>query len=403
MAETDEDVHGGRFFSLTGDKLRMGTGAAVKREMKLIAKPSTAGIKEQNRQSTRRAAARQPRLGGMGVGAWIILAVTGLPAVAQLPTIQYGTQVPQEVKVIYERGLVYLSNSQQPDGSWAGSQQGGGITGMCLMAFLAYGEDPNFGQYRREIQRAVRSIIESQNASTGYIPSSMYHHGFATLALSEAYGAVDETLLWEDGDGGRKRRSIGEALELAVRCAMTAQNQEGGWRYNPNSSDADTSVSGAVLMGLLAARNAGIEVPDEVIDKALLYYQGMTNSNGEVGYSGRGGNGTSMNRTSIATLVFAVGKRKKWPQYEATSKYIATQLDHQEGAYPFYFRYYMAQALFQSDYDAWVKWKRENTAALRNLQHEDGHIDASHGPAYGTAMSLLSLALDYRYLPIYER
>ena len=39
----------------------------------------------------------------------------------------------------------------------------------------------------------------------------------------------------------------------------------------PNSTDADTSVTGAVLMGLLAARNAGMEVADEMIDTALEY------------------------------------------------------------------------------------------------------------------------------------
>jgi len=324
-------------------------------------------------------------------------------AFAQLPSIQYGAAVPADVKMIYERGLSYLAKKQQPNGSWAGGQQGGGITGMCVMAFLAQGEDPNFGQYQLVIQRAVRNIIESQDASTGFIPNSMYHHGFAMLGLAEAYGAVDGTLLWDGDNENGKQRSIGEALELAVRCAVTAQNNAGGWRYSPGSGDADTSVSGAVLMGLLAARNAGIEVPDQVVDKTLVYYQNMTSGSGSVGYSGIGGHGSSMNRSAIATLVFAVGKRKDCEQYEAASNYIASQLDHQDQGYPFYFRYYMAQALFQSDYETWTKWKRENTATLRNLQREDGHFDAGHGEAYGTAMSLLSLALDYRYLPIYER
>ena len=62
---------------------------------------------------------------------------------------------------------------------------------------------------------------------------------------------------------------MGESLELAVRAALTSQkkNSLGAWRYTPDSRDADTSVSGAVLVGLLGARNAGIEVPDEAIDR----------------------------------------------------------------------------------------------------------------------------------------
>jgi hypothetical protein len=101
--------------------------------------------------------------------------------------------------------------------------------------------------------------------------------------------------------------------------------------------------------------------------------------------------------------VFAVGKRKEWPQFKATSKMIAANLSHQEGGYAQYFRYYMAQALFQSDFEAWKKWKRENAAQLQSLQQEDGSFAASYGPAFGTSMTLLSLALDYRLLPIYER
>lgn len=328
----------------------------------------------------------------------IATVLTVQPSAAQLPSVQYGDAIPAEVKMTYERGLTYLAENQQEDGSWKGGEQGAGITGMCLMVFLADGEDPNFGEYHRNIKLAIRSIIAGQDTRTGFLQNSMYHHGFGMLALAEAYGAVDESQLGDDAPP----RSIGEALELAVRCAVTGQNQEGGWRYTPGSG-ADTSVSGAVLMGLLAARNAGIEVPDDTIDKALLYYKQMTAADGTVGYSGPGQHGDSMNRSAIATLVYSIGKRKDWTQYDATAKYVAGNLEHREGAYPEYFRYYMAQALFQSDFEAWTKWKRLNAETLRELQREDGRFDAGHGAAYGTAMALLSLALEYRYLPIYER
>ncbi len=348
------------------------------------------------------------RMPARGACCGLLLAVScwwAPAAAAQEPGIRYGEKVPAEVKLIYERGLKYLASSQQSDGSWSGGQQGGGITGMCLMAFLAHGEDPNFGSYSLTVQRAVRNIILSQDASTGFIPSSMYHHGFAMLALAEAYGSVDDALIWDEGD--RNKRSIGAALELSVRAALTAQkkNRYGGWRYSPGDTRADTSVSGAVLMGLLAARNAGIEVPDEAIDRALGFYRSSTSAGGIVGYTGgsSGGPGDTMCRASVATLVYAVGKRKEWTEYKSTLGHISNRLDHVDGTYPFYFRYYMAQALFQGDFENWTKWKRENARMLAEMQNDDGSIASGHGPAYGTAMSLLSLALDYRFLPIYER
>ena len=95
--------------------------------------------------------------------------------------------------------------------------------------------------------------FSGQSADTGYLPNSMYHHGFAMLALSEAYGAVDESLF---PSGQKPPRSIAKALQLAMGRAANSQkkNHLGAWRYSPDSPDADTSVTGAVLMGLLAAQ-----------------------------------------------------------------------------------------------------------------------------------------------------
>ena len=224
--------------------------------------------------------------------------------------------------------------TQSENGDWpgGGGENGPGTTGMGLMVFLACGEDPNFGPYSNHVRKAMRNIITSQDATTGIMGMSMYHHGFATLALAEAYGVVDERNLWPDGKGPR---SIGQALELAVRGAVTSQkkNPMGAWRYSPEHRDADTSVSGAVFVGLLAARNAGIEVPDESIDKAISYYAQMTSASGEVGYTGgMGGFGESLARSSIATLVFSVARRKDLKQFKATLDYLKQRIDQPRAA-----------------------------------------------------------------------
>lgn len=319
-----------------------------------------------------------------------------------------GEAVPRDVREMYERGQQYLITTQSENGDWTGGggEQGPGVTGMGLMVLLASGEDPNFGIYSNNVRRAVRAIITSQNASTGFLGGSMYHHGFGMLGLAEAYGAVDDRHLWPDGKSGR---SIGAALELAVRAAITSQkkNQTGAWRYSPDSSDADTSVSGAVLVGLLAARNAGIEVPDDAIDKAISYYTKMTSTSGQVAYSGGlGGFDESLARISIATLVYAIARRKDLPQYKATLGYLVNKLEF-TGPSGFgwmeYQRYYQAQALFQGDIDAWEKWNKMLIRQLKAQQLPDGSFKGQFGPAASTSMSLLALALNYRFLPIYER
>jgi hypothetical protein len=334
---------------------------------------------------------------------WIVL-LAG--AVAQPPNASIGETVPRDVRDVYDKGLQYLAKTQSEKGDWTGGQNGPGITGMALMAFLASGEDPNFGLYSSNVRRAIRSIVSEQDEKTGYLGSSMYQHGFAMLALAEAYGTVDDRQVWPDG---KKPRSIGAALELAVRSAVTSQkkNSLGAWRYSPDGSDADTSVSGAVLVGLLAARNAGIEVPDEAIDRAISYYVKMTSESGMVAYAGGfGGFDESMARISIGSLVYSLARRKDLPQFKSTLRHLVDKLESTGNSGhggEEYQRYYQAQALFQGDVEAWKKWNRLLIRQLKTAQQADGSFTGSHGVTVSTSFSLLALALNYRFLPIYER
>jgi hypothetical protein len=327
---------------------------------------------------------------------------------AQPPEVHIGDAVPRDVREMYDRGLKYLVQAQSERGDWPGGQSGAGVTGMGMMCFLASGEDPNFGPYAGTIRRALRNMISEQDADTGYFGGSMYHHGFAMLALAEAYGAVDDRNLWPS-PGGRSQRSIGQSLELAVRAAVTSQkrNGYGAWRYSPETNDADTSVAGAVLVGLLAARNAGIEVPDESIDRAVSYFVKMTSDSGQVAYSGGlGGFDESLARISIATLVYSKAGRKDLAQYKATLGYLTKQgggSGHPGHGGVEYQNYYQAQALLQGDVDAWEKWNKDLVRRLKTIQQPDGSFRGAYGAPVATTLSLLALAVNYRFLPIYER
>ena len=333
-------------------------------------------------------------------------------SLAQDSAIRYGQGVPAAVRIVNDRGLRYLADTQEEDGSWSEGTSGPGITGICVMALMASGEDPDFGPYAAHIRKALRNIIVNQSAKTGYIGGysgghgSMYHHGFALLALSEAYGAVSERLLWEESDvPPEQRRTLGEALELAVRATLTAQekNPWGAWRYSPQAQDADTTVAGTVLMGVLGARNAGIEVPNEAVDKAVSFFQTHTMQDGSVAYQLTRNFGLGVTRSAIATLIYAIAKRKDTPEYKAASEYIKRRIDQRGDGHPFYNLYYMAQALFQSDFEAWKAWNRQTIERLQRMQSDDGSFSSTHGKAYGTGMAILALALNYRLLPIYER
>jgi hypothetical protein len=156
---------------------------------------------------------------------------------------------------------------------------------------------------------------------------------------------------------------------------------------------------------LLAARNAGIEVPDAAIDRAITYYTKMTSPSGQVGYSGGvGGMGQSTARTSIAALVYSVARRKDLPEFKATVGNLVQQLDiDMVGPFVEYSRYYQAQALFQGDIEAWQKWNQMLVRQLKASQAADGSFPSQLGAPVGTSLSLLALAVNFRFLPIYER
>ena len=354
----------------------------------------------------------------------VAMVAAGAVALGEGPLVKYGDPVPRDVREIYDAGLRHLLKTQDASGRWKSQYGTPAPTGMALMVLLASGEDPNYGPYRAPIRRAVRAIINEQDGGVGYIGGdggggrpSMYHHGFAMLGLAEAYGAVDDRDLWTEpgAEAGKgKGRSIGRALELAVQAAVTAnkKNPLGGWHYGPEMPSADTSVSGAVLMGLLAARNAGIEVPDETIDRAIKYYVSMTGGNGNVGYSGSAGNGTEAT-TSIGVLVFSIARRQSLPQYKSAKEFlekvsaggaaVAGQNTGVRGAGSSYEHYYRAQALFQCDVGAWEKWNAELIKVLKRQQAKDGSFQMSYAADIDTPLTLLALAVNYKLLPVYER
>jgi hypothetical protein len=52
---------------------------------------------------------------------------------------------------------------------------------------------------------------------------------------------------------------------------------------------------------------------------------------------------------------------------------------------------------------AWEKWNNLLVKQLKAGQAADGSFQSQFGPTIGTSLNLLALALNYRFLPIYER
>ena len=328
--------------------------------------------------------------GWLSFASLILTALSPSALLAQELFLEKSDIAPAAVDRIYVKGLQWLVRNQTTDGSWSDKPYGSepAVVGLAVVSMLAHGDDPNYGPFSQPIRLGLDFILKQINKQTGYIGRTMYNHGFGTLALAEAYGAVDDSRL-------------GPALEQAVKLILKSQerNPLGAWRYSPESDDADTTVSGAEMVALFAARNAGIAVPQEAIQKGLKFFLMCQTAEGGFGYTS--GNSPNGARTAIGCLVFALAKEKNSKAFQSAFNYLKRA--PAESHYQQYYLYYASQAFFHGSQEAWQVWNRANIKILGTSQNADGSWDGQFGSTFSTSASLLSLALNYRFLPIYER
>jgi hypothetical protein len=219
----------------------------------------------------------------------------------------------------------------------------------------------------------------------------MYNHGFATLALAEVYGHLLEP-------------DVGTALQKAVQLILESQEQNpfGAWRYTPISKDADTTLSGAQMVALYAAKNAGLHVPDKAFESGTAYYKSMSGNDGGVGYSGGSNSGNTV-RTAISSLVHSLYDDYESETSRKNFEYIREKKDQTDGNYPYYQFYYLSQALFQGDMSEWQLWNQKMIRVFDATQSANGSWSGARGATFSTASALLTMALNYRLMPIYER
>jgi len=301
-----------------------------------------------------------------------------------------------------QRGLRYLAGLQNDDGSFGRGQfaKHAGITALCGLAFMADGHLPGRGAYGDNVRKALDFVLSSAT-ETGLLAAEnshgpMYGHGFATLFLGEIYGMNNEDA------------RVRDALTRAVELIINSQNQEGGWRYNPVPYDADISVTICEIMALRSARNAGIKVPKETIDRAIAYVRSCQNSDGGFRYMST--SGTSLwprTAAGVASLYYAGVYSDN--SIDRGLNYLQDSVNPDAGgnsgeAHYFYGHYYAVQAMYLAGGKRWTAWWPNIRDEMISKQAATGGwMDYQAGQAYSTSMALIVLQMPKRYLPIFQK
>jgi squalene cyclase len=312
-----------------------------------------------------------------------------------------GDELNDKQKLAVERGLAWLAAKQAADGGFAGHgySNHAGITALAGIAFMQAGNLPGRGKYGKEVQQCLDFVLNSCTES-GLIASDMtqgpmYGHGFATLFLAEVYGMT--------GD-----ESVKEKLQKAVKLIQKTQNREGGWRYQPVPYDADISVTICQVMALRAARDAGIKVEKEVIDKSIQYVLSCQNPDGGFSYMARGGGGgnSGFPRSAAGVSALYYAGMFEGKNIERGLKYLQQFTPgpgrgaNHDGHY-YYGPNYAVQAMFLAGGDYWARWYPGIRDELIANQKGSGEWDGDFSPDYATSMALIVLQMPNRYLPVY--
>ncbi len=331
-----------------------------------------------------------------------------------------GTMLTEEsVKL----GLSWLSRQQRPKGSWnmRGPYKGGAnveneeaATAMALLAFQGAGYTPNgktSDPFTRVVMRAWKSLLRSQQADGHFFGNlapeqhQLYTQALCTIAISELYGMThDEAYL-------------GPAQKAVDYCVSIQDQKNGGWRYQPGI-DSDMSVTGWFAMAMQSARMAGLEVPSPVFDRIGKFLDSVQRDDGVKDVGSR--YAYQFNAGATKTLTAEGLLSRQYLGWAHDDKRLRNGVDFLVANLPdwndrnVYYWYYGTQVCHHMEGKDWQKWNEVMRQLLPEHQEKHGaergswdpNGDRWGGPAgrlYVTCLSLYTLEVYYRHMPIYER
>ncbi len=332
----------------------------------------------------------------------VLLALTAR-AVALPPADDKSPKVDAATEAVIKGALKYLASRQYPSGAWSDKQHQVAITGYVLLGFLASGNLPDEGEYGKTVSQGTQFLLNCVR-SDGYViaPSEytnskgMYGHGIATIALAELYGQTRDV-------------NIRAKLAKAINLIVTTQNQQGGWRYMPRVADADISVSVLQVVALRAAKNSGIEVPDETLKRAIGYVKSCY-KNGGFAYQPGGSPGFA--RTAAAIYSLQVCGLYDDPMVAAGSKYLV-DTRQKAGEWVTYGNFYAAPAQYMVGGEVWADWYKDIHGRLMQKVRRQGDLcswdtledrgRSGMNEIYATGIYTMILSMPYSYIPLYQR
>jgi len=199
---------------------------------------------------------------------------------------------------------------------------------------------------------------------------------------------------------------------------MQSQHKEGGWRYGPRQA-GDMSAVGWMFLAIRSGELAGLTIDKDPLTRAARFIDSCAAGPDEARMSRYSYQPEGQATPSVTAAGLLARQYLRWkkdmPALEAGVKYLMAHLPPESGTAVggSYYYYYATQVLHHMegpDFDLWNHRMREH---FIRCQEKTGHKAGSWSPEgvdwgkqggrlYATGMSILTLQVYYRHLPLYR-
>jgi hypothetical protein len=319
-------------------------------------------------------------------------------------------------------GLKWLAAHQALDGHWSldgfnhhghcncngfGQSNDIAATAFGLLPFLGAGQTHKDSKdYKHHVERGLKYLMSRQGRD-GYFGGTMYAHGLATIAICEAYGMTSDP-------------ALKASAQRAINFIRGAQGDGGGWRYEPREA-GDVSVTGWEIMALKSGQMAGLEVDDSrnpTLTRASKFLNSCMTAD-QTGYGYQSPQELGITTTAVGLLCrLYMGTGPRNTGIQGGVQRLKQSPPSSKGR-NIYYDYYATQVMHHFGGEAWEFWNPQ----IRNLlvKTQDRGLDPKHphmkgswspkedlwggqgGRIMTTSLSVLTLEVYYRHLPLYQR
>lgn len=276
-------------------------------------------------------------------------------------------QKAEDAKAI-ESGLTWLAGQQREDGAWGTADQADAIaTGLTLLAMLGDGNTLRSGPLRENTKNAATWLRDQGDDAGALFASDPTAQAIATLAMIEAYGLSQDSLLKKD-------------TQRAVTALLAARAADGGW----SAAGDDPAPTGWAIAALRTAQDFKLESDRAAAEQAAAWL---------AKHAGDRPQSTAM---ALFARMLVGGVEAK---DAATAAQVALLLAHPIDAKVDDAAYwkFASHALYQIGGEPWTRWSKRFDPLVAAQEKKGDAAGSWSGDVRATALRVLTLQSYYRF------